>query len=316
MKIQKINVNELSNFLNKEVISDFLVSQKELREGSRDFFLRLRLTDHTGSIAGNIWNNAKSISDKFKEGDVIRIKGIVISYKAQLQLTVNKVRTLEPAEYDVSDFIETTDKDVTKLSERLFQFIDSVKDKYIKELLLSIFEDKPLFSKFANAPAAKSWHHNYIGGLIEHTISVATICDFASRMYPVNRDILLAGALLHDIGKIYEYDATLKIEFTTIGRLIGHLALSDELLTKKANQINNFPENTLLKIRHLVLSHHGEYEKASVRLPQMIEAIVLHFADNLDAQTVGVKQLVEAAQNPDQEWTEFDRLNNRYYYLQ
>jgi 3'-5' exoribonuclease len=315
MKIQKIFVNELSNFLNKEVISDFLVTQKELREGARDQYIRLKLTDNTGSISGNIWNNAKSFSDKFKESDVIRIKGIIISYKAQLQLTINNVRVLQAEEYDMADFVETTSKDVNKLSERIFQLIDSIQDENIKELLLSIFDDKEFYARFAQSPAAKTWHHNYIGGLIEHTVSVANICDFAARMYPVERDILIAGALLHDIGKIEEYESALTIQFSTIGRLIGHLALSDEMVYKKAALLNNFPPKTLMKIRHLILAHHGEYEKASVRLPQTIEAVVLHFADNLDAQTVGVKQMIEAVQNPDQEWSEFDKLNERYYYL-
>lgn len=313
--VQKVYVNELSNFLNKEVISDFLVTQKELREGARDHYIRLKLTDNTGSITGNIWNNAKSFNDKFKEGDVIRIKGIIISYKAQLQLTINNVRVLQAEEFDMADFIETTSKDVNKLSDRIFQLIDSIQDERVKELLLSIFEDKHFYARFAQAPAAKTWHHNYLGGLIEHTVAVANICDFSSKMYPVERDILIAGALLHDVGKIDEYEASLTIQFSTIGRLVGHLALSDELVCKKAALLNHFPENTLLKIRHLILSHHGEYEKASVRLPQTIEAVVLHFADNLDAQTVGVKQMIEAVQNPDQEWSEYDKLNNRYYYL-
>ncbi len=316
MKIEKVFVNELNNYLNKEVISDFLVTQKELREGARDHYLRLKLTDRTGSITANIWNNAKSFDQKFKESDVIRIKGIIISYKAQLQLTVNNIRVLKEEEYDIADFIETTDKDVNKLSERIFQIIDSIQDEYVKKLLLSIFEDKQFFADFAKAPAAKTWHHNYIGGLIEHTVAVANICDFSARMYPVQRDILMAGALLHDIGKIQEYETAMSIQFSTIGRLIGHLALSDEIVRAKAAQINYLTEKTLIKIRHLVLSHHGEYEKASIRLPQTIEAVVLHFADNLDAQTVGVKQMIEAVQNPEQEWSEFDRLNQRYYYLQ
>ncbi|MCD4819556.1 MAG: HD domain-containing protein [Candidatus Cloacimonetes bacterium] len=315
MNNEKIYIKELSKFLNKEVISDFLVVQKELREGAKNFYIRLKLADKTGSMSANVWNQAKMISEMFQEGDVIRIKGIVISYKAQLQLTVNKVRLLQEEEYDLANFMETTSQDMNKLSDCLFGFIDSINDTQIKQLLLNIFEDKEFYAKFGRAPAAKSWHHNYLGGLLEHTVSVATICDFTANMYPVNRDILMAGAIFHDIGKVFEYDVTSKIEFSTIGRLVGHLALSDQFVCEKAALINNFSANNLLKIRHLILAHHGEYEKASVRLPQTIEAILLHYADNMDAQTIGVKQLIEAAQNPDQEWSEFDRLNQRYYYL-
>jgi 3'-5' exoribonuclease len=135
-----------------------------------------------------------------------------------------------------------------------------------------------------------------------------------SRNYNVNYDLLMAGAMLHDVAKVYEYDNKPAIEFTTMGRLVGHLSLGDQLICSKAALINNFPPEVLMLLRHLILAHHGEYEKASVRLPQTLEAIVLHHADNLDAQTVGVMQMVEAAP-ADAVWTEYDKLNNRYYYL-
>jgi len=311
----KIFVNQVSDFLNKEIISNFLVVEKDLREGKKDFYVRLKLADKTGSISGNIWNNAKPISETFQEGDVIKIKGVVISYKAHIQLTVNKVRVMKSEEYNLSDYIEATSKDITKLSEKLFQFIDNIQDKYLKELLLSIFEDKEFFTLFANSPAAKTWHHNYIGGLLEHTIAVSTICDFLTHLYPVNKDLLLTGAILHDIGKVYEYNIKSIIDFSVIGRLIGHISLGDQLICKKAAQINNFPKEILMKLRHLILAHHGEFEKASVRLPQTLEAIVLHHADNLDAQTTGVQQIIKSVQNKEAEWSDFDKLNSRYYYI-
>ncbi|MCK4695608.1 MAG: HD domain-containing protein [Candidatus Cloacimonetes bacterium] len=311
----KLFVNEIGQYLNKEIMNDFLVSQKELREGTKDFYLRLKLTDKTGSISANVWNNAQTISEKFKEGDIIRIKGIVISYKSQIQITVNKVRVLNEDEYDLSEFIATSSKDINKLSDKLFQYIENIKDVHLKKLLLEIFEDKDFFKLFLKSPAAKTWHHNFIGGLIEHTISVVSICDFVSFLYPVDKDLLISSALLHDIGKVYEYNVKSTIDFTPMGRLIGHISLGDQIIYEKAAKINNFPKNTLMKLRHLILAHHGEYEKASVRLPQMLEAIVLHHADNLDAQTVGVKQIIESVQNDKAEWSEYDVLNNRYYYI-
>jgi len=311
----RIKVNELSSFLNKEIITEFLVTQKELREGSKDFYLRLKLADNTGSIMGNIWNNARSISEKFQVGDVIKVKGIIISYKSQLQVTVNKIQKLEPEAYDLSDFIEQTSKDVDKLLAKLFQYIDSINDEDYKSLLLAFFDDKELLTQFSQAPAAKSWHHNYLGGLLEHTIAVTNICNLLAGNYPVERDLLVTGALLHDIGKILEYSVTAAIEFTSTGRLLGHIPLGDNMVCERAAQLNAFPPEKLMKLRHLILSHHGEYEKASARLPQTIEAIMLHHADNLDAQTTGVAQLIQAVQNPDAKWSEYDKLNNRYYYL-
>ena len=311
----KIFVKELKDHLNKEFISNFLVSQKELREGAKDFYIRLKLNDSTGSIPGNVWNNAKVIAEKFEVGDVIQVKGVVISYKAQLQITVNKISKVPEEEYDLSDYLETTDKDVNKLSEKLFNYMEGIGNNYLKQLLSKIFDDKEFFTKFAQAPAAKTWHHNYIGGLLEHTVAVASICEFSTHLYKVDKDLLIAGALLHDIGKVLEYNIKPTIEFTAEGRLVGHIPLGDHIVSTKAAEVDNFPPDLLFKLRHLILSHHGEYEKASARLPQTLEAIVLHHADNFDAQTVGVAQLVESVQNDDAKWTEYDKLNNRYYYI-
>lgn len=311
----RFKIEQLKEFVNQEIVSDYLVIQKELREGSKSKYLRLVLADNTGNITANIWNNAETFDSKFDTGDVVRIKAQVITFKGKYQLSISKVKTLLPEEYDLTEFVATTDKDINKLSDKLFMFIDSIKNEFLKELLNNIFEDKEFYTIFAQAPAAKTWHHNYVGGLLEHTISVATICDFASHHYPVDRDLLLTGALLHDIGKTQEYSLKSAIDFTTEGRLIGHISLGDQLVCKKVENINNFPKKLTMKLRHLILSHHGEYEFASARLPQTIEAVLLHQADNLDAQTVGVKQLVEAQKNEEAEWSDFDRLNNRFYYV-
>ncbi len=312
---EKIYISDLHSYLNKEIISNFIVTQKELREGTKDVFVRMKLADKTGSISANIWNNARQIGQKFNEGDIIKIKGVVISYKSQIQITVNKVRVLSEEEYDLMEYIETTSKDITKLSDKLFEYIENIQEVYLKELLLSIFEDKEFFTIFATSPAAKTWHHNYLGGLLEHTISVTTICDFVSHLYPLNKDLLITGAILHDIGKVYEYHVKPTIDFSVEGRLVGHIPLGDKVVCERAAKINNFPKELLMKLRHLILAHHGEYEKASARLPQTLEAIVLHYSDNLDAQTVGVQQLIQAVKKPDADWTEYDRLNNRYFYL-
>jgi 3'-5' exoribonuclease len=192
--------------------------------------------------------------------------------------------------------------------------VDSIKNEYLKQLMDDIF-DHEFFSRFSNAPAAKTWHHNYLGGLLEHSVCVAKICDFAASMYHVDRDLVVVGGLLHDVGKVFEYTSHGAIDFTPEGRLLGHIGIGDQLICKYAAKIDNFPQNLLMKLRHLILSHHGEYEKASARLPQTIEAIVLHFADNLDAQTIGVKQLIDPVKNSTSVWSEFDKLNNRFYYV-
>ncbi|MCF7858758.1 MAG: HD domain-containing protein [Candidatus Cloacimonetes bacterium] len=311
----KIFVKELKDHLNKEIISSFLVTEKILREGAKDFFIRLKLADNTGSVVGNVWNNAQAIAEKFEEGDVVQVKGFIITYKAQLQITVNKITKIPPEEYDLQEYLETSSKDMNKLSDKLFQYIDKVKNKYLNQLLTTIFEDKEFYTKFTQAPAAKSWHHNYIGGLLEHTITVTGLCDYASHTYNADKDLLLTGAILHDIGKVFEYRVIPNIEFTPEGRLVGHIPLGDNFVADKVKGINNFPQDLLMKLRHLILAHHGEYEKASARLPQTLEATILHQADNFDAQSIGVQQLKDAVTDDNAVWTEFDRLNSRYYYI-
>lgn len=311
----RIEIRNLSEYMNREIVSFFLVQEKELRQGVRDFFIRIRLGDKSGSVNAYVWTNAQETDDLFTEGDIIKVKGIVKDYKGQIQISIANLRVAEPGEYDLPDFIPTTTKDINKLADSLFEYIRGMSNDFIRKLLLSIFEDQEFFTNFSRSPAAKNWHHNYAGGLLEHTIAVTVICDFAAHQYPVDRDILIAGALLHDIGKVYEYEMKAAIDFTNIGRLIGHITIADELITKKTAAIDAFPAELLMKIRHLILSHHGEYEKGAVRLPQTLEAVVLHYADNLDAQTTGVMQLIDGITDGKSEWTEYDRLNNRYIYV-
>jgi len=235
--MERIKIRDLAEHLNNDIVSYFIVQEKELRQGQKDFFLRMKLADKTGAVNANIWNNAPHFSEFFEVGDVVKIKGIVKDYKGQLQITVNNIKTADSSEFDLADFIATTSKDIGELGDTVFQYIDSVTNEYLRELLKSIF-DPEFFPKFAKSPAAKSWHHNYIGGLLEHTVTVAILSDFASKLYPVDRDMLIAGALLHDMGKVYEYSAHHVIEFTNLGRLVGHISIADSIICDKAAKIN------------------------------------------------------------------------------
>jgi 3'-5' exoribonuclease len=312
--MDQLNISDFSDHKGKEVIGFYLVAEKELREGKNDQFLRLRLQDRTGSLAAYVWKDAQKMSEGFAEGDVVKIKALVNVYKEQLQLNISQIRFADHSEYDLEMLILKSVKDPTALAEKFFGFVDKIENIFLSKLIRSIFEDKDLFTRFSEAPAAKNWHHNYKHGLLEHTVTVATLCDFAASLYPVNYDLLISGALLHDFGKVWEYSDKAVIDFTDLGRLVGHLTLADQFISEQSRRITGFPDEILLNLRHLILAHHGEYEKASVRLPQTLEALVLHLCDNLDAQTTGVAQLLAAA--PDTAvWTEFDKLNNRYYHL-
>lgn len=310
--IQHIFINDLQDQQGKEVTAFYLVAEKEIREGKNGQFMRVRVQDRSGAVTGYVWKDFQKSAEEFSEGDVVKLRATIQNYKGQIQLNISQIRFADHSEYDLDLYLTRSKIPPELLSERFFSYVDKVENTFLKRLLNDIFGDKEFFALYLKAPAAKNWHHNYIHGLIEHTVSVASICEFVSTMYPVNQDLLISGALLHDVAKVMEYSAKPPIEFTDLGRLIGHLSLSDQLICEKARAITGFPEELLLHLRHLVLSHHGEYEKASVRLPQTLEATILHLCDNLDAQSVGVTQLVEAAPK-DADWTEFDKLNSRYY---
>lgn len=308
----QIHLSELHQKVGEEVIGFYLAAEKELREGKNDQYLRLKLQDRSGTISANVWKDARKYASEFDTGDVIKIKGNVVNFKGQIQVSITNLRYADKSEYNLEDLLTRSKIAPEVLSERFFGFIDKVKQEHLNRLLHLLFDDKEFFSRFLAAPAAKGWHHNYMHGLIEHTNTVASLCEFASAIYPVDFDLLLTGALLHDVAKLKEYESKTSIEFSDEGRLIGHLAMSDQLVCETAAHIPGFPAELLLNLRHLILAHHGEYEKASVRLPQTLEALLLHLCDNLDAQAVGVAQMLEAAP-PNAIWTEFDKLNNRYY---
>lgn len=310
----QINIQDIYQYEGKELSGFYLASEKELREGKGGYYLRLKLQDRTGVVSGNVWKDAIKEAEKFSAGDVIHVKAQVVSFKGQTQLSVTQLRFADKSEYDISLFLARSRFEPEFLAERFWSFVDKVENEYLNRLLHMIFDDKEFFAKYLHAPAAKSWHHNYMHGLIEHTVAVAALCEFCSAQYPVSYDLLISGAILHDVAKVSEYVGQAAIEFSDEGRLIGHLSLSDQMACEAAARIPGFPADLLMNLRHLILSHHGEYEKASVRLPQTLEAILLHHCDNLDAQTAGVSQLIDAA-SPDAVWTEFDRINNRYYRL-
>jgi len=309
-----IYINDMHQHENKEISGYYLAQEKELREGKGGLFLRLKLRDRSGAATANVWKEAQKTSELFDAGDIVHVKAQVVNFKGQIQLTIQQLRFADKTEFDMGHFVAKSRFEPEFLAERLWGFVDKVDNEYLNRLLHVVFDDKEFFHRFIEAPAAKGWHHNYMHGLIEHCIAVAALCEFVSSQYPVSMDLLITGALLHDAAKTYEYTGQSAYEFTDAGRLIGHLSMGDQMVVKAAGEVPGFPPDLLLNLRHLILSHHGEYEKASVRLPQTLEAILLHHCDNLDAQAAGVCQLINAAA-PEAVWSEYDKLNNRYYRL-
>jgi 3'-5' exoribonuclease len=314
--MKKYFIENLNEYLGREITDFFAISEKSLRTSKTGkSYLRLTCVDKSGVITANIWDNAAKLAKNFNISDITKIRATVELYEGQLQLNISNIRKAKPEEYDITDFYPATEKDIDLLITRLFEFIDLVSDTYLSTLLHSFFDDKEFLKEFTSAPAAKNWHHNILGGLLHHTINVTTICKHVSDLYEdINKDLLITAAILHDIGKVQEYHLTPFIDFTDKGKLIGHIVLGDEMVTEKCKKIDNFPSKLMIMLRHLLLSHHGEMEKGAPTLPKTREAVLLHYADSLDAHLIGAQELIEDAKKLDKKWTDFDNLTKRKYY--
>lgn len=292
------------------------VTSKRLQE-SRDGkkFLLLTLADRSGEIRAVDWFNATENDAKIKVNSVIKIRGRVMMYMDKLQINIDKDRdalmVLSKEEYDSSLFIAVTKKDINKMYSEFKSLIDDVSKQHLRELIKLPFEDSSFVEKFLKAPAAIIVHHAYRGGLLEHTLGVMKLCKSIGQLYPdINKDLLIVGAAIHDVGKIYEYKIEpYGIERTTEGELIGHIVLGAKMINDWAEKIPGFPKKDLYHLTHMVLSHHGELEWGSPTLPKTLEAVILHHADDLDSKIGQINSLKE--KNDKSEWSDYDRYLGR-----
>lgn len=268
----------------------------------------VKLQDKTGSLDAKIWDFNAGI-EHFDAMDYVMVEGNVTLFQSSLQLSIRKARRCHEGEYDPKDYIPCTDKDIEKMYKELLSFIDKVKEPHLKQLLEGLFRNNAEFSKkFKNASAAKAVHHSFVGGLLEHTLSVTQTCDFFARQYPLlNGDLLLTAAMLHDVGKLFELSPFPENEYTDDGNLLGHIVIGDEKIARAIEHIPDFPKKLAMELRHCILAHHGELEYGSPKKPAIAEAFALNFADNMDAKMETLKELfAEADEKAD--WMGFQKL--------
>ena len=264
----------------------FCKSRQSLKSRAGKTYLSLKLQDKTGVVDAKVWELNNDIKS-FEENEFIKIDASAIIYQNEIQLNIKKLRRSEEGEYDPMDYIPSSEKDIDLMLKKFLGYIKDIKDPYIKKLLEEIFIKNETVKKcFPTHTAARNVHHNYRGGLLEHSLSVTEICEFAASHYEsVNPDILIASAMLHDVGKIFEISDFPLNDYTDDGELIGHIVIGAELVGTSAGNIDGFPDRLLSLIKHAILSHHGEYEYGSPKLPKTIEAFILHCADEMDAKT-------------------------------
>jgi len=293
------------------IIGHYFCKQKQgLTTKSGKPYLSLKLQDKTGVIDAKVWDMTNDIG-AFEENDYIKLDGVVLNYQGNLQIKLTKIRRSEEGEYNAADYIPVTDKDIPSLYEELVNLIKSISNPYLRKLLSAIFADKDIFDTFKSHSAAKAMHHNFMGGLLEHTVSVANICDFLSSKYKhVNRDLTVSAAILHDVGKIYELSPFPANDYTDDGQLLGHAYLALELITKTAEKIEKFPPKLLTLLKHCIISHHGEYVFGAARLPMIMEAYIVHCADDADAK-IKTFECAISEDNTQNEWLGYNKCLER-----
>ena len=273
-------------------------------------FESLTLCDKTGTIDAKIWDvDSEGISD-YDELDFVTVTGDITSWNGALQFNIKRLRKANPGEFEVSDYIPSSKKDINVMYDELLGFINSIEAPYMKALLRKYFvEDKEFIEVFKNHSAAKSVHHGFTGGLLEHTLSVTKNCDFFSKQYPfLDRDLLITASIFHDIGKVKELSDFPRNDYTDEGQLLGHIMIGASMLDRSIDEIPDFPEVKKKELLHCILSHHGELEFGSPKKPAIAEAIALSFADNIDAKMETIFEALENVEDNNLTWQGFNRL--------
>jgi 3'-5' exoribonuclease len=290
--MKKLLVADLAARENQNVAGFFAVAAKHTRATKNGAsYLALTLGDGSGQIEARAWDNAEI--HPFEAGDVVAVKGQVCRYNEKLQLKVEKIRRADDrdeGQWELRDFVPRSERDIDAMGSELEAWVASFTDPDLKALLEAFLADDQIAAALRQAPAAKMLHHAWIGGLLEHILSLMGLCDLVAGHYPhINRDLLLTGVFLHDIGKLRELRWGTSFEYTIEGQLLGHITIGMAMIEKKMNAIPDFPPAKRLLVEHLVLSHHGKYEFGSPKLPMTAEAIMLHYLDDLDAKMQTVR---------------------------
>jgi len=305
-------ISELNSEQN--ITTFFLVCEKELRntrEGKP--YLRLELGDRSGTIEARMWDQFENAAKSINREDFVKVQARVEIYRNRPQLAVMQVRLAKPEEIDLADFLPQTKSDVGKLYTQLLEFAGAVGNPWLKKLVMGILNDPAIAARYKRAPAAKVMHHAYLGGLLEHVVSLCGLAKLAAAHYPeLDLDLLLTAAILHDVGKLDElcYDRT--IGYTVEGQLLGHIVMEVQTVSRAMDAIEGFPANLKTVVKHLLISHHGEYEFGSPKLPMIREALVFHYLDDLDSKLAAARSAL-ALESGEPEWSAYSGALGRKF---
>ncbi|HKN74371.1 MAG TPA: OB-fold nucleic acid binding domain-containing protein [Candidatus Acidoferrum sp.] len=296
------------------ITSYFLVHEKEIRN-TRDgkAYLRLELGDRSGTIEARMWDQFEAAAKDVSRDDFVKVNARVEIYRNKPQLSLQQLRRAKPEEVDLADFLPHTKEDVGKLWAQLLEYANSIANPWLKKLVTGILADPALAARYKRAPAAKVMHHAYLGGLLEHVIGLCGLTRQVAAHYPeLNADLLLTVAILHDVGKLDELCYERAIGYTTEGQLLGHIVMELETVSKAMDAIEGFPANLKTVVQHLLISHHGQYEFGSPKLPMIREAMVFHYLDDMDSKMAAVRAAL-ATDSGEEEWSAYSPALGRKF---
>ncbi len=306
----------ISDFkINEQIDSIFRLSKKNLKLTKYDKpYLEISLQDKSGKIEGRLWDNAEEYNAAVETGDVVRVRGTVDKYREEKQLKIDFIDRADDRSFRYEDMVRVAEKR-DDIFNKTMLLLGTIRNEWISALVRRFTADLDFIARFKEGIGGKAWHNAYIGGLMEHTLEVMYMSDRMCRMYPqANRDVTIFGAFIHDIGKVYELDPK-KMEYTVEGGLVGHIAIGHKMLVKHIDEIKDFPKDLSMRIEHVILSHHGEYEQQSPVLPKTLEATIIYQVDELVSQANAVKEIMLSQAEEGKDWSNFVSIKNRKYYI-
>lgn len=301
----------------KDVVNEvFLVKYSAVVQAKNGKpYLNAILSDRSGDLESRVWENAEGAAAVLVKGHFVRVEGRVAFYQNRRQFVISAYTEVPAAQIDMKEFIAESKCDVEALYLKLLEFARSIENPFSRELALRVLTSPDVSTGLRQAPAAKSVHHAYRGGLLEHMVSITEILDSLSKHYgkAVDRDLLLLGGFFHDIAKLWELDYALTTDYTDEGRLVGHLVMGVELVERAMNAIPDFPRHLRLLVKHLILAHHGELEYGSPKRPKFVEALIVHYVDDLDSKINAIQGFIAKDEAPGA-WTGLNKMYERYFY--
>jgi 3'-5' exoribonuclease len=278
-------------------------------------YMNLRFMDKSGEIEAKVWDNTDVLDKQFNKDDFVQIRGKASVYMNKMQVVVAEISKIPEDQVNLADFLPESPRSNSEMRQELREVVAALTNPHLRGLMEAFLADEPFLEQYCMAPAAKGMHHVYLGGLLEHSLALVKLVKTIVPLYGgINEDLLIVGALLHDVGKVHEMSYERAFDYTDIGKLLGHITIGVELVEEKIRQVDGFPRELGILLKHMLLSHHGQYEYGSPKRPKTIEATILNYLDDMDSKINGIRAHIAKESASTSRWTAYHRLYDRYFF--